>query len=221
MPTKPLLPTLLTLIALGATPLAADTLFQTNPQGKQVIVHRDAIIVKEDSSFIVYKHFELKERRIVKIRLSRGAQNYSVKVSSPEERLQIVEKWKRFGFKGTVTDVAGKTTRLYDIYLDFYPPGGRGSLLESVPPRTMFPVLMEGGNADEPDFSKITRIEFLGERLTLTLSNGQVKQATFLMPTDQSAEARFLGITDQYDPASEDVFNFSIPLPQVKEIRFE
>ena len=221
MPTKPLLPTLLTLIALGGTPLAADTLFQTNPQGKQVIVHRDAIIVKEDSSFIVYKHFELKERRIVKIRLSRGAQNYSVKVSSLEERLQIVEKWKRFGFKGTVTDVAGKMIRLYDIYLDFYPPGGRGSLLESVPPRTMFPVLMEEGSADELDFSKLTRIEFSGERLTLTLSNGQVKQATFLMPTDQSAEARFLGITDQYDPASEDVFNFSIPLPQVKEIRFE
>jgi hypothetical protein len=221
MPSKPPLLWLLTLLTVGGTPLAADTLLQSNPQGKQVIVHRDAIVVKEDSSFLVYKHFELKERRVVKIRLSRGAQNYTVKTSSPEERLQIVAKWKRFSFKGTVTGVDGKVTRLYGMYLDFYPPGGRGSLLESVAARTMFPVLFEGAGADELDFSKIARVEFLGERLAITLSDGKTKQARFLMPTDQPAEARFLGITDQYDPASEDVFNFSIALQQVKEIRFE
>jgi hypothetical protein len=221
MLSKPASLTLSILFALGAAPLAADTLYQTNPQGKQVIVHRDAIVVKEDSSFIVYKHFELKERRVVKIRLSRGAQNYTVKISSPEERLQIVAKWKRFSFKGTVTDLAGESTRLYNIYLDFYPPGGRGSLLESVPARTTLPVVFDDAGADELEFSKVTAIRLQGERLTLTLSDGKVKQATFLMPTDQPAEARLLGITDQYDPASEDVFNFSIPLAQVKEIRFE
>jgi hypothetical protein len=221
IPRHLLLAVLLSLVLLAWTPLAADTLFQTNPQGKQVIVHRDAIVVKEDSSFIVYKHFELKERRVVKVRLSRGAQNYTVKVSSPEERLRIVEKWKRFGFKGTVTDHAGKSMQLYDIFLDFYPPGGRGSLLESVPARTTLPVLIEGAGADELDFSKMARIEFQTDRLTLSFSDGKTKQATFLMPTDQPAEARFLGITDQYDPASEDVFNYSIPLDQVKEIRFE
>ena len=212
---------LLLISCCNGAPLLADTLYQTNPQGKQVIVHRDAIVVKQDSSFIIYKHFELKERRVVKVRLSRGAQNYTVKLSSPEERQQIVAKWKRFAFTGTLTDLAGKTIRLFAIYLDFYPPGGRGSLLESVPPRTMFPVLIEGAGADELDFSKIARIEFGGEVLTLTLTDGQVKQARFLMPTNQPAEARFLGITDDYDPASEDVFNFSIALPQVKEVRFE
>ncbi len=214
------LPTL-TILSLSGEPLAADTIFQTNPQGKQVIVHREAIVVKDDPSFILYKHFELKERRVVKVRLSRGAHNYWIKTSSLEERQQIVAKWKRFGYKGVVTDQAGKSTRLFTIYLDFYPPGGRGSLLESLPARTTVPVLIEGGAADELDFSKIARIEFDSERLTIILNDRRVKQARFLMPTDRPAEARFLGITDQYDPASEEVFDFSIPLQQVRNIRFE
>lgn len=211
----------LTVAGLTGPNLRADTLYQTNPQGKQVVVHREAIVITDDPSFIVYKHFELKERRVVKVRLSRGAHRYRIETSSPEERQQIVEKWKRFGYKGTVVDQEGKSTRLFDIYLDFYPPGGRGSLLESVPARTTLPVLIEGGSADELDFSKITRIEISGGRLTITLDDGQVKQARFLMPTDRPAEARFLGITEAYDPTSDDVFNFAIPLSQVKEIRFE
>jgi hypothetical protein len=41
------------------------------------------------------------------------------------------------------------------------------------------------------------------------------------MPTDRPAEARLLGITEQYDPASAEVFDFSLPLARLKEIRFE
>jgi len=202
-------------------PIAADTLYQTNPQGKQVIIHRDALVVKEDSSSITYKHFELKERRVVRIRLNRGALTYTVVTSNADERKSIVEKWKRFGHTATVTDQSGKSTKVFDIYLDFYPPGGRGSLLESVPARTTFPLMFENGGADEFDFSKIATIEFQGEKMKVTLRNGQSGLARFLMPTEQPAEARFLGITDKYNPSSEDVFDFSIPLQQVKEIRFE
>ncbi|MCX6618906.1 MAG: hypothetical protein NTZ98_22760, partial [Acidobacteria bacterium] len=169
----------------------------------------------------LYKHFDLKERRVVKVRLSKGSLPYSVVTSSPEDRQQIVNTWRRFGYTATVTDQSGKTTRVSDVYLDFYPPGGRGSLLESVPPRTMFPVQLEGGGADELEFSKIDRIEFHGERIKLTLRDGQTQDARFLMPTDRPAEARLLGITEQYDPASPEVFDFSLPLARMKEIRFE
>jgi hypothetical protein len=62
---------------------------------------------------------------------------------------------------------------------------------------------------------------FQGERMTLTFTNGQVKSASFLLPTEQPAEARFLGMTDQYDPSSPEVFDFAIPLDKVKEVRFE
>jgi hypothetical protein len=209
------------LLAWGGARLCADTLFQTSERGRTVVVHSEAIVVKQDESSIEYKHFELKDRRVVKIRLSRGAQNYTVKTSGPEERRQIVEKWKRFGYTAVITDKAGKQTHIKALYIDFYPPGGRGSLLESVPPRTAFPVMMEGGSSDEIDFSKISRIEFQGEQLTLTLTDGQSKQARFLMPTDQPAEARFLGMTDKYDPASPDVFDFGISLDKIKEVRFE
>lgn len=212
---------LLALLVAAGTPLSADTLYQTDARRRTVVVHREAIVVKQDASSIEYKHFELKERRVVKIRLSRGAQNYTVKTSTPEERRQIVEKWKRFAYTATVTDTAGKQTRLAGLFLDFYPPEGRGSLLESVPARTTFPVLIEGSSADEFDFSKIARIEFQGERLTLTMTDGQAKPARFLMPTEQPAEARFLGITDQYDPASPDVFDFGISLEKVKDVQFE
>jgi len=64
---------ILVVVILGTSAAVADTLLQTTPQGKQVVIHRDAIVVKEDSSSILYKHFELKERRVVKERLSRGA----------------------------------------------------------------------------------------------------------------------------------------------------
>ncbi len=212
---------LLAVMALGGAALRADTIYQTNARGRQVIVHRDAILIQEDFSSLIYKHFELKERRVVKVRLSKGSLPYSVVTSGADDRRQILNIWKRFGFEAVVTDQDGKTTRVFDVYLDFYPPGGRGSLLESVPPRTTLPVLLEGGGADELDFSQLDRIEFQGDRMRLSLRDGQVVNARFLMPTNQPAEARFLGITDQYDPASPEVFDFSVPLARLKEIRFE
>ena len=92
-------------------PLGADTIYQMTGQGKQAVVQRDAIVIREDSSFVVYKHFELRDRRVEVVRLNKGSLPYSVQTASPEQRRQIVEVWKRFGFKATVTDLAGKATR--------------------------------------------------------------------------------------------------------------
>ena len=64
---------LLAAFVFGTAPLGADTILQTNPRGKQVVVQRNSIVVAEDSSSILYKHFELKERRVEIVRLSRGA----------------------------------------------------------------------------------------------------------------------------------------------------
>jgi len=201
--------------------LQADTIYQTSPQGREVVIQRDAIVVKEDSYALLYKHFDLKERRVVKVRLNKGSLPYTVDLSSKEDRQQIIENWKRFGYKALVTDQAGKTTQLFDVYLDFYPPSGRGSLLESVPPKTALPIQLDGAGADEIEFSEIDRIEFQGNRLKLTLRKGQVEEGRFLMPTDLPAEARLLGITDRYDPGTEEVFDFSLPLERLKELRFE
>lgn len=209
----------LSLLPTGLAP--ADTVYQTNAQGKDVVIQRDAIVVKEDSSFLTYKHFELKERRVVKVRLNKGSLPYSVDRASAEKRRDIVETWKRFGYKAVVTDLTGKTTRLFDVYLDFYPPGGRGSLLESVPPRTTFPVELVHGGVNEIEFSEIDRIEFQGDRLRLTLRKGQTDEGRFLIPTEQPAEARILGITEEYDAGLEDVFDFAVPLARLKEIKFE
>jgi hypothetical protein len=204
-----------------ASPAPADTIYQMTGQGKQVAVQRDAIVVTEDSSFIVYKHFELRDRRVEIVRLNRGSLPYTVQTASPEQRRQIVEVWKRFGFKAAVTDLSGKTTSVFDAYLDFYPPGGRGSLLESVPPTTSFSVLMENGSADDVDLSKIKSVQIQGDHLKMTLRDDRVEEGKFLMPTNQPAEARFLGITDRYDPASQQVFDFSLPLSRIKEISFD
>ena len=210
----------LSLLVSLASPSRADTIYQMTNQGKQVAVQRDAIVVSEDSSFVVYKHFELKDRRVEIVRLNKGSLPYSVQTASPDQRRRIVEVWKRFGFKATVTDLAGKVTSVYDAYLDFYPPGGRGSLLESVPATTSVSVLMDNGSADDVDISKIDRVQMQGDRLKMILRNGQVEEGKFLMPTNQPAEVRFLGITDQYNPASPRVFDFALPLARIKEISF-
>ncbi len=207
--------------ASSSAPLFGDTIYQINAQGKQVVIQRDAIVIKEDNQYVHYKHFELKERRVERVSLNKSTLPFVVKTSANAERQQIVNVWKKFGYTVTVTDQAGKTTQVYDAYLDFYPPGGRGSLLDSVPPRTNVPISMEGGNADEVEFSKIAKIEFQGTRMKVTLRTGEVEEGSFLMPTDHPAEARLLGITEHYDPASPDVFDFSKPLPTLKEIRFD
>jgi len=207
-------------IVLGAVCLRADTIYQSSPQGRRVVIHRDTILVSEDSTSLVYKHFELKERRVVKVRLSQGSVPYFVDRSTAEQKQRIVQVWKRFGYMATVTDLDGKTTQLFDAYLDFYPPGGRGSLLESVPPRTTFPMMIEGGGADDFEFSRLAKVEFLDDQLKVTLRDGRVVGGRFLMPTDKPAEARILGITDAYDPESEDVFDFSLPLARIREIEF-
>jgi hypothetical protein len=212
----------LMIAAVGAgIPLRADTVYQTSSQGKQVVIQRNAIVVKEDSNYLYYKHFDLKERRVEKVNLNKGSLPFEVNKSPAPDHQQIVDVWKRFGYQVTVTDQAGKTTQVFDAYLDFYPPAGRGSLLEAVPARTSFPISIEGGSADEVEFSKIVRIEFQGQQLRLTLRSGEVEAGTFLMPTEHPAEARLLGITDHYDPASADVFDFSETLADLKEIRFE
>ena len=212
----------LMLVELGAgIPLRADTVYQTSAQGKQVVIQRDAIVVKEDANYLYYKHFDLKERRVEKVNLNKGSLPFQVNKTPAPDRRQIVDVWKRFGYQVTVTNQAGKSTQVFDAYLDFYPPAGRGSLLESVPARTSFPISIEGGSDDEVEFSKIARIEFQGQRLKLTLRSGEVEIGTFLMPTEHPAEARLLGITDRYDPASADVFDFSETLGELKEIRFD
>jgi hypothetical protein len=208
-------------IILAAACLRADIIYQANSQGRRQVIHRDTIVVSEDSTSIVFKHFELKERRVEKIRLSQGSVPYQVGRSAAQDKQRIVQTWKRFGYTAKVTDLDGKTTQLYDAYLDFYPPGGRGSLLESVPARTSFPMLIEGGGADDFEFSRLAKVEFQGEQLKVTLRDGRVLAGRFLMPTDKPAEARILGITDAYKPDSDDVFDFSLAFARVREIEFE
>jgi hypothetical protein len=212
---------LLSLLVSLASTSRTDTIYQMNAQGKQMVVQRDAIVVSEDSSFVVYKHFDLKDRRVEIVRLNKGSLPYSIETASPDYRRQIVDIWKRFGFKATVTDLALKATRVFDVYLDFYPPGGRGSLLESLPPATSFTLLMDNGSADDVEIPKIDRVQIQGDHLKINLRNGQVEEGKFLMPTNLPAEVRFLGITDQYNPASQQVFDFSLPLASIKEIRFD
>jgi hypothetical protein len=212
---------LLVAMALEGPPLRADTLYQINAQGQQVVIQRDAILVKEDSSALVYKHFELKERRVVKVRLNKGSLAYSVVTSSSSGRQQIVDTWKRFGYTAAVKDETGKTTRVFDGFVDFYPPGGRGSLLESVPTRTAILLKLDQGGVDDIEFSKIGRMDFRGGRVKVTFRDGQVEEGRFANPTDQPVEARFLGITDHYNPASDEVFDFSLPFEKVQEIRFD
>ncbi len=206
---------------LAPLAVSADVISQINSQGQQVVIQRDAIVVKQDSATIIYKHFDLKERRIVKATLQESSLPYTINRSAPDNRRQIVDEWRHFGFTATVTDTSGKASQISDAYIDFYPPGGEGSLLEALPAETHLPVLFSDGSSDYIDFADITRVEFTRDHVRITLASGQVKEGQFMMPTSQPAEARVLGITDKYDPASVDVFDFSVPLARVKQIDFQ
>ncbi len=210
------------IFALGwASVLGADTITQTTATGETQILQRDAIVIVENSDRLVYKHFDLKERRVVTVSLDKMSLPYHVQTSSSAERQSIVALWKKFGFAATVTDLSGKPTKVFDSYLDFYPPGGRGSLLEAVPPRTSFMLLQANGTADDVDFEKITSVEFSGKHVKITLRDMSTERGDFLMPTNLPAEARFLGITDRYDPSSRDVFDLALPLKNIRSIEFE
>jgi hypothetical protein len=208
-------------LALLAQPLLSDTIYETNSQGKEIVLQHDAIVVEQDSAFVVYKHFDLKERRVTVVRLNRGSLPFRVQLSNASGRAQILEVWKRFGYKATITDQAGKIAHVFDLYLDFYPPGGHGSLLESVAATTSFTLQIDNGGADEIEFGKIDRVEIQGDRLSVTRREGKTVAGKFLMPTTQPAEVRVLGITEKYDPASQEVFDFSVPLSQLKLLSFE
>src|SRR5690242_3382765 len=201
--------------------LRADTIYQATADGRQRVIQRDAILIHQDSSVVIYKHFDLPEMRVEKVQLAEGSLPYTVTTSPVEQRQSIVELWKRFGYTASVTDISGNTTRVFDVYIDYYPPGGRGSLLVAVPAITEFPLLVSSGEADVQEFSKINRVEFENSEITLTLTNGRVEHGKYLMPTTQPAEARFLGITDKYNPSSDEVFDFSEPLSRLKSIVFE
>jgi hypothetical protein len=204
-----------------AIPLKADTIYQATADGRQQVIQRNAIVVHQDSSILIYKHFDLPDMRVEKVQLSQGSLPYTVLTSSAVQRRGIVELWKQFGYTASVTDTDGKTTQVFDAYIDYYPPGGRGSLLVAVPAATSIPLLMGGGAADVQEFSRIARVEFQKGGITMTLRNGRVEQGKYLMPTNQPAEARFLGVTSKYNPASVDVFDFSEPLSHLRTIIFQ
>jgi len=212
---------LLAFLAALAFPLKADTIYQRTAQGREQVIQRNAIVVREDSYALVYKHFDLPDMRVEKVQLSKGSLPYTVDISTPQQRQGIVSLWKQFGYTANVTDTSGKTTLVYDAYIDFYPPHGEGSLLAAVSPLTSFPLQLTAGGADVQSFSEIARVDFQDGEITLTLKNGRVEHGKFLMPTTKPAEARFLGITDKYNPASDDVFDFSEPLSNLKTIVFQ
>jgi hypothetical protein len=201
--------------------LRADTIYQATADGRQRVIQRDAILIHQDSSVVIYKHFDLPEMRVEKVQLAEGSLPYTVTTSPLQQRQSIVELWKRFGYTASVTDTSGKTTAVFDAYIDYYPPGGRGSLLVAVPAITAFPLLMSSGEADVQEFSKINRVDFQDGGITLTLTNGKIEHGKYLMPTTQPAEVRFLGITDKYNPSSDEVFDFSEPLSHLKSIVFQ
>jgi hypothetical protein len=209
------------LILAAAVSLHADDIFQVTAQGKRQAVQRDAIVTENDSAYLVYKHFDLKERRVEKVSLAKGSLPFVVEPSSADARRAIVNNWRQFGFTVTVTDLDGKTTRLADAYLDFFPPKGTGSLLESVPAMTSFTLLLASGGADEVKFEDTDRVDLSRGALRITRRDGRVEEGKFLPPTSQPVEARLLGITDKYNPASDDVFDFSIALSRLKEIKFD
>src|ERR1039458_2167781 len=86
-------------VVLWAHPLAGDTIYETNSQGNEIVLQRDAIVTRQDSSFVVYKHFDLKERRVTVVRLNRGSLPLRVQTSNTAARAQIVNVWKHFGYR--------------------------------------------------------------------------------------------------------------------------
>jgi len=216
---KALLPLLF--VAGLAFPSKADTIYQATADGRERVIQSNAIVIHQDSSILIYKHFDLPDMRVEKVQLSQGSLPYTVITSSPVQRQGIVNLWKQFGYTARVTDTSGKTTQVFDAYIDYYPPGGRGSLLVAVPATTSFPLLLDGNAADVQEFSRIAKVEFQSGEITLTLRNGRVEHGKYLMPTAKPAEARFLGITEKYNPSSDDVFDFSEPLSHLKTIVFQ
>ncbi|HEV2419650.1 MAG TPA: hypothetical protein VGX94_17780 [Terriglobia bacterium] len=214
----------LALALLLCTPIftPADTITQTNAEGQRMVVQTNAIVIENDSYAVVYKHFDLQQRRVVKAKLNQGSLPYNVVESNASERQQIVRLWEKFGYTATVTTRAGKKTQVYDCYFDFFPgPGGIGAFLESVPPRANLPIQFDSGGVDQIEFDQITSIANQNGHLTVTLTNGKVETGKFLMPTQQPAVVHFMGITGQYQPASSQVYDFSMPLPDISEIRFD
>lgn len=208
-------------LVAGPLPFKADTIYRTNSRGRPEVVQRDAILIREDSSILVYKHFDLRQRRVEKVQLSQGSLPYTVVTSTPQDRQRIVALWKQFGYTVTVTDTGGKTTKVYDAYIDFFPPAGQGTFFEAVPAVTSFPLQLDGGGADSVDFSQVAGARIQKNEITLRLTNGRTEKGKFLIPTTQPAEVRFLGITSAYNPSSQDVFNFSELLSHLTDIRFE
>ncbi|HTV56000.1 MAG TPA: hypothetical protein VMI06_13940 [Terriglobia bacterium] len=213
----------MTAIVAGSASVATwpDTIVQTNAEGQRVIVQSNAIVVNQNQYAITYKHFDLKLRRVVKVELQQGSLPYRAVLSSAAERKEIVNVWKQFGYTTLVTTQAGKTTRVYDSYIDFFPPSGVGTFLQTVPARTNLPILTDQGSADEVEFSDIGTIDNVSGHLKVSLTNGRVEAGKFLMPTSEPAVVHFMGITNSYSPSSALTYDFSVPLSRIEQIRFE
>ncbi|MGH9773011.1 MAG: hypothetical protein ACRD4Q_15155, partial [Candidatus Acidiferrales bacterium] len=154
---------ILALTTLALAPVRADTITQTNAQGETRVIQSAAIVIQNNSDAVIYKHFDLKQRRVVEDHLDQGSLPYQVVVSSTAQRAQILNLWKKFGYTATVVTQAGKKTQIYDAYFDFFPaPGGLGAFLETVPARTNLPLLLDNGGADQVDFDQITSIRNRG-----------------------------------------------------------
>lgn len=194
---------------------------RTNAEGQSSVVQSNAIVIDQNQYTIAYKHFDLKRRRVLEVHLNQGSLPYKAVLSSAAERQQIVKVWNEFGYTASVEVDGGKVTQVYDCYLDFFPPSGVGTFIQTVPALTSLPIMEDNGAADEIEFSDIASIINTKGHFKVTLTNGRVETGKFLMPTSQPAIAHFMGITDRYSPASSQVYDFSVPLANIKQIHFE
>ena len=79
-----------TLLAGLTLPLNADTIYQATADGRWRVIQSSAIVTHQDSSIILYKHFDLPDMRVEKVQLSIGSLPYTVITSTPAQRRSIV-----------------------------------------------------------------------------------------------------------------------------------
>ncbi|MGH9434094.1 MAG: hypothetical protein ACRD3T_21405, partial [Terriglobia bacterium] len=128
-------------LVASSVPLRPDAITQTDAEGKTHVILQHAIVIHQDPNTIVFKHFDLKHRQVVKDHLDQGSLPYVIDKSPSPQLQQIVNLWKQFGYTVTITDVSGQKHEICDMYLDFFPPQGAMPFLESIPSRTTLPIL--------------------------------------------------------------------------------
>jgi hypothetical protein len=206
----------------GTGNVSADSFFVSN-QGK---LHASAenVIIDEhekdaDGFFITY--WDMDSDGFVGPRSGAYSSDFAMRVikSSPQERSEIVAKWKRQGFSAQVVGSSGDTSTVSNVFITFDSPIGLSSYVYPFYYTRTYLEIVSSRQKRKIYFAEIAQFSIRGNTISLVLRDGENLSGDYAPPiyNKKPYQPKLYGVLYHENGR---ISNLELPFEKVKTVIF-